>query len=516
LKRTLSIGHMRRGRRAPARFGNGAGLRQERVPRAADPWLMLRHWKRAFASVVCAVLAACSLAPPYQVPSVPASPTAYRDAADWKIARPADAMERGPWWRMYQDPELDVLEMQVEGANQELKLALARLQEARAQTRIARAAYFPVVNGTASIQHYRNSLYAPTHGPATPTITNDLLLNADVSYEADLWGRIGNSVAAARLAEQAGTADLSSLSLAIHAELAGDYFVLRGADTEQEILDQTVADYARAFTLTQSLHAGGLAALADVDQARAQLETAKAKAAETHLLRAQTEHAIAVLLGESALSFRLGANPLPPETAPPALNPGVPSALLERRPDIAAAERLVAAANAEIGVARAASFPVFDLMAVAGFESTEPSTWVTAPARMWSLGPAAAVTLFDGGRRRAQLAVSKAAYDEQVAEYRSVVLVAYQEVQDSLSAVHDLELESSSEAAALQSNASALRQAQYQYQMGLVTYLQVVVTENATLAARLAAADIQIRRMSASVLLIKALGGGWDRGSLPP
>ena len=476
---------------------------------------MSRSKKRALAGSLCAALGACSLAPPYQRPSVSTLPDAYQGAADWKPAQPADGIERGAWWRAYRDPELDELESRVDAANQGLKAAFARLQQARAQTRIARAAYFPTLTAEASIQHYRNSLYSPTHSPATPTVTNDLPSNVEVSYEADVWGRIRNSVAAVRLGEQASAADFAVLSLAIHADLASDYFVLRGADTEQEILDRTVSDYARALALTQSLHDGGLAARAEVDQAKAQLETARTRAAETHLLRAETEHAIAVLLGESASRFHLAAQPLPIDVSPPSVDPGLPSALLERRPDIAAAERLVAAANSEIGVARAAYFPVFDLLASAGFESTQASSWVTAPARMWSFGPAAALTLFDAGRHRAQLAEARAGYDEQVADYRGVVLAAYQEVEDSLSALHDLELESVSEAAAVMSTASALRQFQYQYQMGLVTYLQIVVTENAALAARLAAADIQIRRMSASVLLIKALGGGWDEGSLP-
>jgi outer membrane protein, multidrug efflux system len=467
--------------------------------------------KHAFVGSLCASLAACLLAPPYQRPPMPTPPATYQGAADWKLAQPADELERGAWWRFYRDSTLDALESRVDTANQGLKAALARLQQARAQTRIARAAFFPTVTADASVEHYRNSLYAPTHSPATPTVTSDLPLNADLSYEADVWGRIRNSVAAARFGEQASAADLAVLSLATHGELASDYFALRGADTEQEILDRTVTDYARALALTQSLHNGGLAALADVDQAKAQLETARTRAAETHLLRAQTEHAIAVLLGESASSFHLEVRPLPPEVAPPPIDPGLPSALLERRPDIAAAERRVAAANAEIGVARAAYFPVFDLLAAVGFESTQASSWVTAPARMWSFGPAAALTLFDAGRRHAQVAEVRAGYDEQVAEYRGVVLTAYQEVEDSLSALHDLELASVSEAAAVLSTESALQQTRYQYEMGLVTYLQIVVTENAALAARLAAADIQIRRMSASALLVKALGGGWDQ-----
>jgi outer membrane protein, multidrug efflux system len=443
---------------------------------------------------------------------MPRPPDAYRGTADWKPAQPADALERGAWWRLYQDATLDELESKVDSSNQGLKAGLARLQQARAQTRVARSAFFPTVTAEASALHYRNSLYAPTHTAATPTVTSDLPLNVDLSYEADVWGRIRNSVAAVRLGEQASAADLAVLSLATHAELASDYFVLRGADTEQQILDQTVADYARALAITQSLHSGGLAALIDVDQAKAQLETARTRAAETHLLRAQTEHAIAVLLGESASSFHLDPHPMSAEVSPPQIDPGLPSALLERRPDIAAAERRVAAANAEIGVARAAYFPVFDLLAAVGFESMQASSWVTAPARMWSFGPTAALTLFDGGRRRARVAEVRSGYDEQVADYRGVVLAAYQEVENSLSALDDLELESVSEAAAVESTESALKQARYQYEIGLVTYLQIVVTENAALSARLAAADIQIRRMSASVLLVKALGGGWATG----
>jgi outer membrane protein, multidrug efflux system len=512
---TTTIGYARLAPPGRAGLGKRAGLEQSSSRRVISLAAMSRSNQCALVSGLCAALGACTLAPPYQRPSTPPPPDVYQGAADWKPARPADAIERGAWWRVYRDPELDDLESRIDAANEGLKAAFARLQQARAQTRIAHAAFFPTVNADASAQHYRNSLDAPTHSPATPTVTSDLLLNADLSYEVDVWGRIRNSVSAARSGEQASVADLAVVSLATHAELARDLFVLRGADTEQQVLDQTVTDYARALTLTQSLHHGGLVARADVDQAKAQLETARTRATETHLLRAQTEHAIAVLLGESASSFHLGGRPLPSELAPPPIDPGLPSALLERRPDIAAAERRVAAANAEIGVARAAYFPVFDLLAAVGFEGTQASSWVTAPARMWSLGPAAALSLFDAGRRHAEVAAVRAAYDENVAEYRGTVLTAYQEVEDSLSALHDLELESVSEAAAVQSAESALKQARYQYDLGLVTYLQVVVTENAALAARLSAADIQIRRMSASVQLVKALGGGWDERSSP-
>lgn len=468
---------------------------------------MFRYKNSALSCAVCAALGACSLAPPYERPSVPAPPEAYQGTGGWKVAQPADEVERGVWWRVYHDPLLDQLEGRVDSSNQDIRAAFAQLAQARAQTRVARAEYFPTITANASAQHYRNSMLGPNYSAAMPTVTSDLVLNADVSYEGDVWGRVRNSVAAARFVEQASVADCAALSLAVHAELASDYFILRGATAEQEILDQTVGDYAHALALTESLHEGGLAAKADVDQARAQLESARTRAAETHLLRAQTEHAIAVLLGESASSFHLDVQPLSVDVAPPPLDPGLPSELLERRPDIAAAERRVAAANAAIGVARAAYFPVFNLLSAAGFESTQASTWITAPARVWSFGPQAMVTLFDAGRRRAQTAQTQAAYEEKVAEYRGTVLAAYQDVEDSLIALNDLERESRSEAAAVAATAGALQQSQYQYQTGLVTYLQVVVTENAALVARLAAVEIGIRRLNASVLLVKAVGG---------
>jgi NodT family efflux transporter outer membrane factor (OMF) lipoprotein len=288
---------------------------------------------------------------------------------------------------------------------------------------------------------------------------------------------------------------------------------LCGQDTEQALLDQTVLDYAKALSLTQVLFNGGAAARADVDQAQAQLESARTQAADIRLQRAQTEHAIAVLVGESPSSFHLDPRQLLLDFTPPTIDPGLPSALLERRPDVAAAERRVAAANAQIGVARAAYFPVFNLFGKAGFESTRTSNWISAPSRLWSVGPTAALTVFDGGLHRAQSAQAHAQYEEQVANYRSTVLTAYQEVEDNLAALRNLDAESLSEAAAVAATASALRQTQFQYQGGIVTYLQIVVTENAALAARLSAANIQIRRMNATVLLIKALGGSWKTGS---
>jgi NodT family efflux transporter outer membrane factor (OMF) lipoprotein len=431
-----------------------------------------------------ATLEACSFAPVYKTPESAAPPAAYREVGDWKAAAPADTAARGPWWVIFGDASLDTLEAKVTDANQNLKAAFARLQQARAQTRIARAGYFPAFN--------------------------DFQLDADVSYEFDVWGRVRNTVTAARATQQATAADLAVLDLSTHAELATDYFTLRSDDTEQELLDHTVADYAQALQLTENLYNGGAAPLADLEQARAQLDTAQTQAADIRLRRAQTEHAIAVLLGEQASTFHIDPSPLQASTVPPPIDPGLPSALLERRPDVAGAERRVAAANANIGVARAAYFPVFSLAAVGGFESTSASNWISAPSRLWSIGPAGMLTVFDGGLHRAQSAAAHAAYDEQVADYRGTVLTAYQEVEDNLAALRELQSESVSEAAAVAATQSALQQAQYRYQGGLVTYLEVVTEENAALSARLSAADIQARRLNASVLLVKALGGTWE------
>jgi NodT family efflux transporter outer membrane factor (OMF) lipoprotein len=457
-----------------------------------------------------ATLEACSFAPVYKTPESAAPPAAYREVGDWKAAAPADTAARGPWWVIYGDVSLDTLEAKVTDANQNLKAAFARLQEARAQTRIARAGYFPTVTANAVATRARTAVNAPSFNVLRPGAFNDFQLDADVSYEFDVWGRVRNTVTAARATQQATAADLAVLDLSTHAELATDYFTLRSDDTEQELLDHTVADYAQALQLTENLYNGGAAPLSDLEQARAQLDTAQTQAADIRLRRAQTEHAIAVLLGEQASTFHIDPSPLQASTVPPPIDPGLPSALLERRPDVAGAERRVAAANANIGVARAAYFPVFSLAAVAGFESTSASNWISAPSRLWSIGPAGMLTVFDGGLHRAQSAAAHAANDEQVANYRGTVLTAYQEVEDNLAALRELQSESVSEAAAVAATQSALQQAQYRYQGGLVTYLEVVTEENAALSARLSAADIQARRLNASVLLVKALGGTWE------
>ena len=455
-------------------------------------------------------LAACSFAPTYKTPDTGTAPASYKESGDWKQAQPADAQPRGAWWTQFNDPQLNALEDRVSSANQDLKAAVARLQQARAQAGIARADLFPTITLGPSLTRSRTSVNGPHYAPGAEPTGNDFLLEADLSYELDVWGRVRNALSAAKAGAQASAGDLITLDLSTHAELATDYFSLRGADNQQALLDQTVVDYTKALALEQNLYNGGAAALSDLVQAQAQLETAKTQAADVRLQRAQLEHAIAVLIGEPASNFHIDPTPLQTDLGPPAIDPGLPSALLERRPDVAAAERRVAAANANIGVARAAYFPVFSLSASAGYDSTHSSNWIQAPSNIWSIGPSAVLTLFDAGRHASQSAEAHAAYDEQVADYRGSVLNAYREVEDNIAALHHLEQESVSQAAAVTATQKALQQAIYRYKGGIVTYLEVVTTENAALQAELSAANIQARRLNAAVLLVKAVGGGWQ------
>jgi outer membrane protein, multidrug efflux system len=468
------------------------------------------RYERATALLVMG-LSACSFAPAYKTPDSAPAAAVYQGSVDWKPARPLDGENRGPWWTIFRDPQLDALESQVGDANQNLKAAYARLLQAQAATRIARADLFPTLNVGSFALRSRTSVNSPRFPLHTEPVGNDFDLQADLSYEIDVWGRVRNALASAKANSQASAADLATLNLAIHAELATDYFTLRAEDAEALLLDRTVEDYGQALKLTQNLFNGGNAALTDVAQAQAQLETARTQAADIRLQRAQSEHAIAVLLGQNPSAFHMDAAPLPTALLPPDIDPGLPSALLERRPDVAAAERRVASANAQVGVARAAYFPVFSLSAAAGFDSTSSSNWLSAPSRLWAIGPTGILNVFDAGRRRAQTAQARAAYDEQVADYRNTVLTAYQEVEDNLAALKQLQEESFSEAAAVTATGTALQQAQYRYRAGLVTYLEVATTENTSLQAQLANVSIELRRMNASVLLVKALGGGWER-----
>jgi NodT family efflux transporter outer membrane factor (OMF) lipoprotein len=461
-------------------------------------------------------LAACSLAPRYQRPDTTPAPAAYKEALGWALATPSDAEPQGPWWTVFQDTTLDALETQVTDANQNLKAAFARLQQARAQTRIAGAAQLPSVTADASATRARASLNSPSYTSGDPPTYNDFVAGVALSYEIDLFGRVRNTIAGARATEQATVGDVAALDLNLRAELASDYFTLRALDAQQELLDHTVADYQKALKLTEILYQGGLAANSDVQQAKAQVDLARTQAEDIRLRRAQFEHAIATLVGQQASRFTLAPQPLQLAAALPPIDLALPSQLLERRPDVAAAERRVAAANAHIGVARAAYFPVFSLAAAFGLDSTSASSWLGAPSRFWSIGPQGLLTVFDGGLHKAQSAAAQAAYEEEVANYRSSVLTAFQEVEDNLVALRQLERENASQAAAVVATQGALDQANARYQSGLVTYLEVVSTENAALSARLTAVDIIARRLTASVLLIRALGGDWNSTSGDP
>ena len=471
----------------------------------------MRHAAFIVQAVWYAAAAGCSFAPPYQVPDSAKAPAQFKEqSGDWKIAQPQDAAPRGSWWTLYDDAELNALQEKIRDSNLTLKAAFARLQYARAQYRVARADLFPTVTGDPYATRERFSSNAPKELPGSPTLLNDFLIGADFSYEVDLWGRVRNEVAAARANRQASAADLASIELSLRAQLAEDYFNLRAADAEVTLLDRTVEDYRKTLGLVTDLFKGGAAALADVAQAQAQFDNALTQAADERLQRAQAEHAIAVLVGENPSNFSLKVSPLPIGAAPPAIDPGLPSTLLERRPDIAEAERRVAGANAQIGVARAAYFPRFTFAAGGGFESTRASNLFEVPSRFWSVGPQVSLPIFEGGRLVAQTAQAKAAYEEQVAEYRNTVLTAYQDVEDNLAALRELKAESDTDADAVKATTTALQQAQDRYAAGIVTFLEVATAETAALQAQITAVNIQARRMSASVLLIKALGGGWQ------
>jgi NodT family efflux transporter outer membrane factor (OMF) lipoprotein len=465
------------------------------------------------ASAWLAVGGGCSFAPPYKVPDTGAPAEHYKELADWTIAEPKDAQPRGNWWVMYHDPELDRLEEKIP-ASLSLKAAFARLQQARAQYRIARADLFPTLTADPYAARDKYSPNAPRSLPGYPTTVNDFLLGADFSYEVDLWGRVRNEVSSAKAARQASAADYASVELSLRAQLAEDYFNLRAYDAEIALYDRTVESYREALKLTTDLFNGGAAALADVAQAQAQLDNALTQAADFKLQRAQAEHAIAVLVGENPSLFDLPANALPLDVVPPPIDIGLPSTLLERRPDVAEAERNVAAANAQIGVARAAYFPKLSLNAGGGVESTKTSNLLSTSSVFWSLGPQISAPIFEGGRLVAETARVKAVYEEQAADYRNTVLTAYQDVEDNLVALRRLQEESETDAAAVLATGVNLKQAQDRYFAGIVTYLEVSTAETAALQAQVQATTIQARRMSASILLIKALGGGWDEASL--
>jgi NodT family efflux transporter outer membrane factor (OMF) lipoprotein len=463
--------------------------------------------------LVLPALSACTVGPDYVRPSVEA-PAAYKEAGNWKAAEPGDHLARGRWWEVFGDPQLNALEEQVDISNLNIRVAEAQFRQAQALVQASRANYFPLVTGdiSATRSHASSGLTnrSTTIGGATNTDHN---LSFNASWEADVWGRVSRLVESSEASAQASAADLESARLSAQAALAQDYFLLRAADAQKDLLERTAAAYGRSLQIVRNQYAAGVVTKADVAQAETQLKTTQAQAIDTGVQRAQLEHAIALLVGKAPADFSL--EPAPLASALPAIPLGVPSALLERRPDIAGAERRVAAANAQIGVAKAAFFPALTLSAAAGYESASISQWFTLPNRFWSLGPALAQTIFDGGLRRAQSDQAVAAYDATVATYRQTVLGAFQEVEDNLAALRILEQEAQVQDEAVKAARQSVLLTTNQYRAGTVSYLNVVVVQAAALLNERAALDIQGRRLTASVLLVKALGGGWDAQEKP-
>jgi NodT family efflux transporter outer membrane factor (OMF) lipoprotein len=455
----------------------------------------------------------CAVGPRYHTPTVEIS-SAYKEAAGWKPAQPNDQSLGGEWWTIFQDPQLDALEPQVNVSNQNLKAAEAQYQEARAILRYYRADYYPTVTTGPSATRTRVSANAPPPGSAFDGITyNDFALPFDVSYEADVWGQVRKNVESYREQAQASAADLATVNLSMHADLATYYFLARSLDAEEQLLTSTVAQYEQALELVQSQFSGGIASDLEVEQASTQLETTRAEAIDVGIARAQYEHAVAVLIGKPPAEFSLP--PLPLVTPPPPIPVGVPSELLERRPDIASAERRVAAANAQIGVAKTAYYPLVNLGASGGFESASITTLIQGPSGLWSLGLSAAETVFDAGRRRATSDQAIAAYDQTVANYRETVLTSFQQVEDNLAALRILEGEASVQDKAVQHAQSYLDLAITRYKGGVTSYLEVTTAQTAALSDEVTAVNILGRRMVDAVSLIQAVGGGWDRSALP-
>ena len=460
---------------------------------------------------------ACMVGPKYQRPSAPA-PAAYKEPppSGWKEAQPSDGTIRGKWWEIYNDPQLNSLEEQVSISNQNVRLAEAQFREAKAAVRIARSALFPTVSAVPSIISTRtpSQVVGSVQGGGTKVSPHGFYsLPFDASYTADLWGSIRRSIAASTANAQVSAADLENARLTFQAELASDYFQLHGLDGDAGLLATAVQSYAEFLQLTRDRYAGGVASLGDVAQAETQLETTRAQLVDAGVQRAQFEHAIAILIGKPPSEVSIPTATL--KTPPPATPIGVPSALLERRPDIAANERQVAAANEQIGIAKAAFYPTLTLSGSTGFESADFLKWLTWPSRFWSVGPQLAETLFDAGKRHAQVAQAEAAYDATVDTYRQTVLTAFQQVEDNLSALRILADEAEVEDRAVKAANQSLTISTDQYKGGIASYLQVITAQTAALQDERTAVALLTRRMTASVLLIEALGGGWDASQLP-
>jgi NodT family efflux transporter outer membrane factor (OMF) lipoprotein len=470
-------------------------------------------WLKVLLAMAVFQSSGCTVGPKYRRPAAEVPP-AYKEVGDWKPAQPNDQNLGGNWWTIFQDPQLDALELQVNVSNQNLKAAEAQFRQARAVLRYNRADYYPTVTAGPSAARTRVSNNRPPPSSTFDGITyNDFALPFDFSYQADVWGRVRRTVESSREQAQASAADLATVNLSMHADLAIDYFLARSLDAEEQLLSSTVTQYEQALELIETRFAGGIASDLEVQQASTQLETTRAQAIDVGVARSQYEHAVAILIGKPPAEFSLP--PLPLTAPPPNIPVSVPSELLERRPDIAAAERRVASANAQIGVAKSAYYPLINLGATGGFESSSITTLLSGPSGLWSFGLSAVTTVFDVGRRRAASDQAIAAYDQSVANYRQTVLTGFQQVEDNVAALRILEREAQTQDKAVEAAQKYLDLAVTRYKGGVTSYLEVTTAQTASLSDQVTAVNLLGRRMVNSVMLIQALGGGWDRSALP-
>jgi NodT family efflux transporter outer membrane factor (OMF) lipoprotein len=463
-----------------------------------------------------ALLAGCAVGPDYQRPDVQ-TPAAYKETADWKLAQPRDELARGKWWKIFGDSQLDVLIEQVNVSNQSLKASEARYRQALALTQSARASYLPTISASASSTRSRA---ASGRSVGSNDIATNHNLSLSAGWELDVWGRIRRTVESNDASAQASAADLEGARLSLQAELANSYFQLRVNDAQKQLFDDTITAYQKSLELTRNRYAVGVAGKVDVVQAETQLISAQAQALDLGVQRAQLEHAIAVLIGKPPTNVSVvniestaGAT-VDWKVAMPAFPIGLPSTLLERRPDIAAAERRAASANAQIGVAKAAYFPTLSLSGSGGYSSPTLANWISAPNRFWSLGPSLAETVFDFGKRAALSDQAIAVYDQTVATYRQTVLEAFQDVEDNVAALRILEQEAAVQAEAVRAARESVTLTINQYKAGTVSYLSVVTVQTALLSNERASVGLLGRRLSATVGLVRALGGGWSAADL--
>jgi NodT family efflux transporter outer membrane factor (OMF) lipoprotein len=453
-------------------------------------------------------LSACSLAPTYKVPEVPAADQYANATTPWTEAKPADHLNRDAWWKLYGDPRLDDLQGKLLANNATLAAAFAHYRQSEAFTRQVRAGLFPTIGLNGNGQRDRESDTRPLRGATSPAIYNSYTIGAQLDYEVDLWGRVADTVAAGTAEQAAAAGDLASARLSLQAQLADSYLQLNGLDRQVKVLSESIDAFARALELTKSRHEGGISSGLDVARAQTLLSNARSQLTQAQAQRAIVQHAIAVLVGDSASSFKLATNDA--QVKVPTIPLDVPSVILQRRPDVAAAERRTAAANARVGVARSAYFPQLTLDAQGGWQSSAWGSIATAPNRFWSIGPTLLVNVFDGGRRKAGVEAAKAATDEAGAKYRDVVLNAFAQVEDNLTLLRDLGTALTDQRAAADAAQQSVDLSMNRYRNGAVGYLDVVQAQTAALDARRSVIDLETRQLRASVQLIRALGGGWS------